>query len=462
MRQAIVIIHGIGEQRPLATIRQFISAITDGVVRSKPDRMSESFELRRFQIAGTQSLPLTDVYELYWAHHMGQARWDQTFRWVAGLTFRRTRTLPPGLRSMHRALWTVLLLSLGGLLYSAVRAFGPTGSGLGAFFQSAMTYAPVAAILGQWIFGRIVLGYVGDAARYLTPKPENIEARTKIRSEGVQLLRHLHRCRAYSRIVVVGHSLGSVIGYDVLRHLWDEMRLPSFKVAAPQPEATQFEVVIARLENPPEGTSQAAAVDEFQQAQHRLWREQRALQAPWLITDFVTLGSPLAHAELLFEDPIVTLEQRRRERELPTCPPTSGADQTHYGENRVLKIDGVPRKWYFRIPHHGAVFSGTRWTNLYFPHRRLILGDIVGGPLTETLGRGIRDVAVRPSRPGFFSKTLASHIMYWQKATESAPKLDRDARKDLDRSTGTKDAITALRSALQLEANLSKNAWPNP
>jgi hypothetical protein len=353
-------------------------------------------------------------------------------------------------------------VAVAGTVFSASRAFGAGGEGPRSFLTSALTYAPAAAFLVQWLFGRAVLGYLGDAARYLTPDPENIEARTRIRAEGVKLLRSLHNSRRYARVVVVGHSLGSVIGYEVLRHLWDEMRTPSFDVAAPQPEAKNFEVAISAVNEPPRGKSRAEVVSDFQEAQHRLWREQRGLGTPWLVTDFVTLGSPLAHASLLLEDPLITLERRKLERELPTCPPTSGEDETHYGETHEVKDPKGTRKWHFRIPHHGAVFSGTRWTNLYFPHRRLILGDVVGGPLAGVLGWGIRDVPVRPSVGGLWARTLASHTRYWRRPPIASPREDKESRKKQDEVSGTKSAIVALRSALQLESKRAKEPWPSP
>lgn len=463
MKQAIVVIHGIGEQRPLATIRGFVTALTDGLIRSKPDRLSESFELRRFSLKQNRSMPPTDVYELYWAHHMTRPRWSETLAWMARLVFRRSSSLPRGLRPLHRALWAVLLLAVGGTLFSAWQAFA-AGNGLQAFLTSAITYAPAAALVVQLVLGRAVLGYVGDAARYLTPDPPNIQARAMIRAEGVKLLRRLHRSRRYARVMVVGHSLGSVIGYDVLRHLWDEMRFPSFKVAEPQPEAEGFEQASTEVIEPPDGVSRGQAVETFQQAQLRLWREQRRLGTPWLVTDFVTLGSPLAHAELLLEDPLISLRQRKDERELPTCPPTSGGEPAHYGETHDVETGEKRRKWHFRILNHGAVFASTRWTNLYFPHRRLILGDVVGGPLADVFGAGLRDVEVRPSIDGFRPRTLASHTMYWRRKPGAGRerKEARQRRKELDRLTGTKDAIVALRSALELEAKRAKEPWPDP
>lgn len=61
MKQAVVLIHGIGEQKPMSTLRAFVSAVLPPAAagkpqfRSKPDRMSELFELRRLTSTGRSS-----------------------------------------------------------------------------------------------------------------------------------------------------------------------------------------------------------------------------------------------------------------------------------------------------------------------------------------------------------------------------------------------------------------------
>ena len=47
-----------------------------------------------------------------------------------------------------------------------------------------------------------------------------------------------------------------------------------------------------------------------------------------------------------------------------------------------------------RVPHHAAVFGPTRWTNLYFPSKLLLWGDLVGGELRSIFGPGVRDIPV--------------------------------------------------------------------
>ncbi len=59
--------------------------------------------------------------------------------------------------------------------------------------------------------------YLGDAARYFRNSPANIKVRREIRKQAVDTLDMLHRLRLYDRIVVVAHSLGTVVAYDMLR-----------------------------------------------------------------------------------------------------------------------------------------------------------------------------------------------------------------------------------------------------
>ena len=59
---------------------------------------------------------------------------------------------------------------------------------------------------------------VPNAQRAKREPLENVAARQTIREAGVDLLTKLHGSGNYDRIIVIGHSLGSVIGYDVLNY----------------------------------------------------------------------------------------------------------------------------------------------------------------------------------------------------------------------------------------------------
>jgi hypothetical protein len=60
-------------------------------------------------------------------------------------------------------------------------------------------------------------GYLGDAARYFRNSPANVAVRRAIRKEAVETLERLHTSGLYDRIIIVAHSLGCVVSYDMLR-----------------------------------------------------------------------------------------------------------------------------------------------------------------------------------------------------------------------------------------------------
>lgn len=313
-----------------------------------------------------------------------------------------------------------------------------------ALYRQKQAYFAVALFFGQLLASRFLLGYVADAARYLTPSPDNIEERNKIRAEGIRLLRTLHESKKYSRIIVVGHSLGSVIGYDIIRHLWVDLRSPLAPQSLRQDQAKAFEQLARDVNAPTAGA--AVPQDRLRQAQHELWREYRAVGIPWLITDFITLGAPLAHGRLLMADNPEAFDLRTVEFEYPTCPPVTRDQEIHYKKRYQVDVGGTLQPRDIRIPHHGAPFAPTRWVNLYFPYRRLILGDLIGGPLQPLFGNGVRDVPVCLARPGFLGlgRTLACHTRYWYKDKDGAAASD------------CTEALGALRSALQLNCLSAK------
>jgi hypothetical protein len=109
--------------------------------------------------------------------------------------------------------WFILLLAIFSLLLF-----------LGGGGSSRWVIPPLIAltIVVVWRFLAKPIGtnLVGDAARYLQPRPANIAHRQAIRCAGVVLIEKLHQSGQFERIIVVGHSLGSVIAYDIIVHSW--------------------------------------------------------------------------------------------------------------------------------------------------------------------------------------------------------------------------------------------------
>ena len=167
----------------------------------------------------------------------------------------------------------------------------------------------------------LLVNVAGDAARYLHVAPPNIEIRRSIRQAGIDLLEKLHTSEQYDRIILVGHSLGSVIGYDVLTYLWPRYHDGrSAQGVLPTPALEELEKLSR------ESLAIDIDVNKFQAAQSRYLDEIQSHGNKWLVTDFITLGSPLAHASLLMAREADEFRRKKEEREFPTCPPVFGGN----------------------------------------------------------------------------------------------------------------------------------------
>lgn len=450
-KQAIVLIHGIGEQKPMESLRRFVHAVwtTDKSLKpkhfkegplkdqptiwSKPDRFSKSFELKRITTIENSGHVKSDFFEFYWAHLMYGTTLNQVIAWAKTLLFRRPNTVPKQLLPSYFLLFSALLISISFLIYAIVAGIDPRANLLPAWLSALISVLILPAI------SRILSSIVGDAARYLYPAPTNIHRRHEIREAGVSLIHKLHR-RKYDRIVVVGHSLGSVIGYDILTHAWVKYNKVEHKPGKPLEALDELEKLALEL---PEDHPLTA--DDIQRAQRKYFKKYREIGGLWRVTDFVTLGSPLAHAAILLAKDQDDLDRLKKDRELPQCLPVL--------EKRKPQGNIVQRFSYKREQdkedralHHAALFAPTCWTNIYFPNKFIIFGDLVGGPLTGVFGKGIKDIPISTKqRWGFLT-----HTFYWRaKDLENAPShiqtlrdvLDIADDKDQIPKTGKKESI---------------------
>ncbi|MCB2411122.1 hypothetical protein [Hymenobacter lucidus] len=390
-KQAVLLIHGIGEQRPMDTLRGFVDMIwkrnpdvhhahaATGVF-SKPDDISGSYELRRLTTTKDRNGVRTDFFEFYWAHMMEGTTMGHVLPWLKHLLLRRPGSLP---RALQGAWWVLTGIVLVALFFWLLTALPESWR----FWHLPKWISAAIGLLATLALAPVLKKFVGDAARYLTPLPINIHRRQEIRAKGVEVLNKLHESGEYQRIILAGHSLGSVIGYDILTHAW-----PAYAEQA-QPLAHP---VLNQLEDLLQ--SSGLEIDAYQHAQLALGNELRANGCAWLVTDFITMGSPLAHAEVLMAINREDLHSKQAERELPTCPPQLEASRFSY-----------PPASKVRRLHYAAVFGPTRWSNVYFPARAIVYGDVIGGPLRNVFGLGIRDCPVRTSIWGGF----LSHTNYW-------------------------------------------------
>jgi len=456
VRQAVVVIHGIGEQIPMETLRSFVDAVwttdaslvdagkpdsnsggkrTANASWSKPDRRTRSFELRIVTTESGKNRRRTDFFEYYWAHRILDTTWQQLRAWFLELMLRNpVRDVPRGVLPVWILMWFVAAAALGVFLLTLL----PDD-------VFALSWPVAAAVAGAAVLVTGAAGflarYIGDVARYVKAKPANVARRQEIRENGVQLLETLMGIEpdgtlgptSYDRIIVVGHSLGTIIAYDILTHAFARINaLHNQSAANPCPQQARVELeqmlrVAAGLPVAPAPTPQPWSLDRFRAAQAEARTELNASGNPWIVSDFVTLGSPLTHAEFLMVRDRAHLSVAKTQRILPTCPPTLEYDRgtgLHHFTYRAPDLAALGKEddpAAPRCPHHAALFAYTRWTNVYSPHRWIALGDLISGPLADAMGleangrklSGITDIAVMPGaverRRRFFT-----HTRYWK------------------------------------------------
>ena len=357
--------------------------------------------------------------------------WRHVTAWAWTLLFQRPGKVPLRLKGAWRFSWALVLIGAGACVLIAFQGWMNV-----ARWPLVVIFVGITLGLLRSIGTYVGLGYVGDAARYLSPTPANVAVRQAIRSAAIDLLEGLHddpTWRRYHRIILVGHSLGSVIGYDALTHLWQRRHHPPDTQPlkwGEQPILTKYKRI---LKDP------TSMTDKPQELQSALWREQRDVGIRWKITDFVTLGSPLAHAAFLMAENEGKLKERLEQREYPSCPPQANdARDRQYGESLLItKMDCC------ELLHHAAPFACTRWTNLYFDR------DFIGGPI-ESLGCWIVNKSVPPAGP-------FPHTRYWHDKVDVAGLL---AALDLKGWWKTEENTSTALSAQARDSALLKSEQP--
>lgn len=509
----MVIVHGMGEQKPLETLRSFVEAVWGARLTPQPtpghddlwlvpDSRAGLAELARITTRRSNGVR-TDFFELYWSDLLVGNTLAQIRGWVTGLLLRWPHQVPRETFSLWIALWVLTALvvalaafvglsdaasSVWGLLSGAEVVRNGWAAGASAVLAAALYvllwlrlsgnirrwHKPDEVFLGIWstvtprdasmavglscaialllpaiigvaaflwfpwmvlwalkpwlliaaalimtVLSIWVVPVFGDVARYVRNSPDAVSARAAIRDRGVELLRALHgpkpdAARAdydpggespYERIVVVGHSLGSIVAYDILRLFWEE-RGPTRNnpASAATLKALREMDAFCRMTSPAPGRFDVVRFRELQgKVAEALAREARG----WRVSDFITLGSPLAHAEFLVSRDRAAFEERKAERMFPTCPPMMEPGNEPSFLYSDLYSDG-------QFAHHGAMFAAMRWTNIHDPRRYLVLGDFISGPCRPNFGPGLLDVEVNIRKGGPFGR-LVTHTHYWNR-----------------------------------------------
>jgi hypothetical protein len=348
VRTAVVIVHGMGEKRPMETLDDFAKT----ALRPRTDRettwdyyplpaeITDTYEARRFASAQAE------IYEYHWSYLMTANKYAGAMPMALRLFLRRPSNVPDALLGIWRRTWTVVLAIL-----LAIPALFVTGYALNTDVPAWIIGLIISAVVLVFWFGLYRMAAKAlvnktttslvDVARYLDTSPYSYAARRAIRSGLVDLLHALHDGR-YSRIVVVAHGVGAYISYDAL---------------------TAFRAETRRQGN------------------------------PWRITDFVTIGAPMALADFLIA----------RRGLFSGFKKSDGALRRELFEGLVRR--GVlvlcpPRSETQPVDSSHSPFAVTRWTNLWFPVIRGSLhGDWFGGALAPLFGPSIRDIAVEGNQP---------------------------------------------------------------
>jgi hypothetical protein len=188
-RVAVVILHGIGEQRPMETLRGFVKGITDWIKNfqsvekprywSRPDGISELYETRMITMETHEENPKTDFYEFYYAHHMRSTSFQHLMPWVWKLLTDPISNVPERLKQLRQFVWVVIIISLA-IIIGLVVLFSLKGEALKSlpFIAAVMIAVPFLSKFFMWLLkgpvSSLILTTAGDAARYFTPMPSNI------------------------------------------------------------------------------------------------------------------------------------------------------------------------------------------------------------------------------------------------------------------------------------------------
>ena len=233
-RQAVVIVHGMGEQRPLDMLNRFIDAAIPGptaiqegqalpVYYSRPAPESESYEARSYLARQTSAYPQTEFFEYHWSHLMQGNKLSDIWDTFQRMLFTPIWTVPSGLRVVWLAFWGLILWFLwyiadGTLAWNnlSVEKIISMITG-GGVLAGLLSWA-----LAKFLPGKITASFV-DVVRYLDTSPRSYSVRKNIRKGMIDFLESLHTSGRYDRIIVVAHSLGAYVAYDGISYLWTKM-----------------------------------------------------------------------------------------------------------------------------------------------------------------------------------------------------------------------------------------------
>ena len=426
-RIAVVVVHGMGNQFPMDTLRSFVESMQpkDTVLYSSPNRITSDREVRRLSISRQ---PL-DYFEYYWAHHMEEPGIGEILLWSFKLLFVKKPSVSLKKHiAFVRFVVIVLPLLMAGIAVSGYWLLEDYISGIleisvyGLSVLVALRF--IWALVSASIIGAIQSS-VGDVIKYTIPSPKNIAVREKIRKNGIELLRNLNDAKSndgisakYDKIILVGHSLGSIVAYDILSNLFAEYN-DVYKYVPSSVNQDALGVLRNSYNNPDHRKN------KYQDNQDALFNEYKTIGNQWRIHHFITMGSPLTHASMLLNKKPEDFERKKNQREFPTSPPQLDHRDRHFAFKHALKsITGKIEE--IQMLHHAAYFAVTQWTNIYYTN------DWIGGAMALEFGKGIQDIELTAKSKWLRRIPMSTHTKYWDThESESLEKLKEMLKKYL-------------------------------
>ncbi len=237
-RTAIVVIHGIGEQNPFETLDSFTCGLFRALKDSQRECVAEHRIIERTDPgtgAWTESYvqltpcngsgDIIDVHECYWAYLTEEMiTLPEIIDWVEK-TLLATKNFYRENEEMGRHYKKLKLtkvswyLFLIGLAYPFFRLVAPLA-------RAFSRYLPFRVL--EWLTSKVkkratkmIVGYIGDIAIYTTTdqKSKFFPIRQRVLTNAQGLIEAMLKEENYDKIIVAGHSLGSVIAHDTLNRL---------------------------------------------------------------------------------------------------------------------------------------------------------------------------------------------------------------------------------------------------
>ena len=256
---AILIVHGIGFQRPLETLDQFGTGLVKTYQFSGRDLALKHIVVQKARSGGNnfwldnvirihdktdRDGPYIDLYEYYWANMTeDRSSWLDISKWLNDVIANATKFYQSNATLGRTCGDKSLFFSAKGefrqhrykLILNSIVLTSQIITSFTDFISWLLSYIPIpffrkiAISLQEWINRKAagtLINLLGDIVLYnvVNPRSKDYEIRKKILDGATNAVQYLFEKEqgdkiAYDSIIISGHSLGSQIAYDAINRL---------------------------------------------------------------------------------------------------------------------------------------------------------------------------------------------------------------------------------------------------